>query len=398
MYIFKKERCGLFVASFYKRGKTWSYSIDVGLDKDGKRKKKGVGGFRTKKEAEEAAAQVVIELKDGTYVEEKDVSFKEFKKEWLRMYSPRVKKGTVRIRENEISHLLKYFNLIPMKEVTRKQYQEALIDMQDKGYSESTISGVHCTGRMIFKKAVELGIIKNDPTEYAVPPRKRETVADIEASEELPKFLEKEELATFLRFAHDAGLNGDYAIFMTLAYTGIRVGELCSLKETDLDFKEHQIKITKTYYNPTNNIRKYELVPPKTKSSRRIIKCTDKVFTPLELHLARQTITKNKSSSWHNEGFVFCADKYNGYPIYPKLVGIRMARLLRLSGLNQELTPHSLRHTHTSLLAEAGVGLEAIMERLGHSDDDTTRKIYLHVTEPIKKEAAHKFDQLMNSL
>lgn len=62
-----------------------------------------------------------------------------------------------------------------------------------------------------------------------------------------------------------------------------------------------------------------------------------------------------------------------------------MARLLRITGLNQDLTPHSLRHTHTSLLTEVVVGLEEIMECLGHSDDGTTRKVYLHVTKDMKK-------------
>ena len=75
-----------------------------------------------------------------------------------------------------------------------------------------------------------------------------------------------------------------------------------------------------------------------------------------------------------------------------------MARMLKLSGLNEELTPHSLRHTHTSLLAEARVGLEEIMERLGHADDEITRKVYLHVTKTMKKEASQKFSELMKSL
>jgi integrase len=52
----------------------------------------------------------------------------------------------------------------------------------------------------------------------------------------------------------------------------------------------------------------------------------------------------------------------------------------------------------TSLLAEAGVGLEEIMDRLGHSDDDTTRNVYLHVTKEMKKEASQKFGKLMRSL
>nr|WP_245998333.1 tyrosine-type recombinase/integrase [Siminovitchia terrae] len=75
-----------------------------------------------------------------------------------------------------------------------------------------------------------------------------------------------------------------------------------------------------------------------------------------------------------------------------------MARLLKIAGLNGQLTPHSLRHTHTSLLAEAGVGLEQIMDRLGHTDDHTTKNVYLHVTKEMKKEASQKFTELMRSL
>ena len=59
---------------------------------------------------------------------------------------------------------------------------------------------------------------------------------------------------------------------------------------------------------------------------------------------------------------------------------------------------YSLRHTHTSLLAEAEVVLEDIMERLRHTEDDTTRIIYRHVTKEIKKQASRKFYQLMRSL
>jgi integrase len=70
----------------------------------------------------------------------------------------------------------------------------------------------------------------------------------------------------------------------------------------------------------------------------------------------------------------------------------------KIADLNKERTPYTLRHTHTSLLAEAGVGLEEIMQQLGHTDDDTTKRVYLHVTKDMKKEAAHKFDKLMDNL
>nr|WP_256467916.1 tyrosine-type recombinase/integrase [Rummeliibacillus sp. G93] len=58
----------------------------------------------------------------------------------------------------------------------------------------------------------------------------------------------------------------------------------------------------------------------------------------------------------------------------------------------------TLRHTHISLLAEAGVALKQIMDRIGHSEDQITKIVYLHVTKEMKKEASQKFLQLMRSL
>jgi integrase len=87
-----------------------------------------------------------------------------------------------------------------------------------------------------------------------------------------------------------------------------------------------------------------------------------------------------------------------GYPLYIKKIENRMRRLLKIAKLNPELTPHLLRHTHTSLLAQAGVSLPQIKERLGHKGEDTTKNVYLHVTKEMKKEASQKFKELMRSL
>ncbi|MCP3742485.1 tyrosine-type recombinase/integrase [Rossellomorea sp. BNER] len=103
---------------------------------------------------------------------------------------------------------------------------------------------------------------------------------------------------------------------------------------------------------------------------------------------------------YHNNDFIFTHmdDETPGYPLYIKKIENRMNRLLKVAGLNINLTPRSLRHTHTSLLAQAGVGLPQIMERLGHKDEDTTKNIYLHVTKEMKKEASQKFKELMENL
>lgn len=379
---------------------TWSYIVDIGIDpKTGKRKQKKKGGFKTKKEAQNALAELINELASGNYTPETNITFEEFAKQWLELYQSygHIKISTTRVRKHEIEKLLDYFAKLKIKDITRKQYQDALLDLHHKGYAYNTISGIHSTGRSIFRRAVELEILKKDPTEFAKIPKTQKTILDIEKQGDLPRYLEKEELKLFLQTAKNCGLHLDYEVFYVLSYTGMRVGELCALQENSIDEDEQIIRITKTYYNPKNNIQNYMLLPPKTKTSIREIDVDSnviKILNGLILENKKKMLKSNRE--FHNERFIFSDE--NGYPFYPKKIEIRMARILKIAGLKTNLTPHSLRHTHTSLLAEAGVNLEQIMQRLGHKNEDTTRNVYLHVTKDMKKEASQKFRQLMENL
>lgn len=212
--------------------------------------------------------------------------------------------------------------------------------------------------------------------------------------------MEKEDLALFLKTAKDQGLEHDYLAFLILSYSGIRAGELISLKWKDIDFINHTISITKTLYNPSNNALKYQLGTPKTRKSRRKIIVDEDVIDALKEHKkVQEEVIEQLGDTYYNQDFIFAKMQGQyGYPIVIKNVRDRMKRLLRIACLNENLTPHSLRHTHTSLLAEAGVSLEQIMDRLGHTDDQITKNVYLHVTQEMKKEASQKFGELMRSL
>ncbi|MDK8182066.1 site-specific integrase [Paenibacillus sp. UMB4589-SE434] len=400
--------------SFYKRGSTWSYLIDIGKDpKTGKRVQKGKGGFKTKKAAQDAAADIISNINRGTFVKEIKMDFEELSRQWLEHYSKHgkpKKDGTIRIRSNERDSLLTCLAKLITNEISHDDYQNALIKLKDGDYDENgdaikkplaynTLSGVHSTGGMIFKYGLKIGAVKSDPTANAYVPKSELTVEELEKNEEIPNYLEKEELIQFLNTARTHGLDKDFETFSTLAYTGMRVGELCAFKETDIDFVDHKIRITKTLYNPNNNYKKYKLNTPKTPSSIRDIDVEPEIIDGFNNLLTIQKLEKAKRPDiFHDKGFVFAkTGQYAGYPEVIKMVELRMKRLLKLAGLNQELTPHSLRHTHTSLLAEAGVSLEQIMHRLGHADDVITRKIYLHITKPKRKEASQKFGELMRA-
>ncbi|MCY9737943.1 site-specific integrase [Paenibacillus alvei] len=389
-------------------GASWAYIVDVGTNPvTGQRKQKKKGGFKTKTEAQDHLAIFIAENSQGTYVEEKKISFEDYAVEWIKEYElvRQVKPGTVRVRNHEIGNLNKYMAKLRLKDITSDIYQKSLFSMKNElELADNTIDGIHRTGRMIFKRAVEKGIIKNDPTAAVTPPKSIATVEQLENEKQLPNYLEKEELGLLLKYCKERGLEQDYTIFWLLSYSGMRVGELCALKWRNIDLENGTIKITKTYYNPTNNVKNFLLVPPKTKKSIRKIIIDDDTISRLKEHRIWQDVIKNKyKDSYFEDDFVFVVtpnhkSKDVGYPIYIKLVENRMDRLLKLSKLNTDLTPHSLRHTHVSLLAEAGVSLEQIMDRIGHSDDETTTMIYLHITEPRKKEASQKFQELMRSL
>ncbi|WP_309545322.1 tyrosine-type recombinase/integrase [Virgibacillus dokdonensis] len=89
-----------------------------------------------------------------------------------------------------------------------------------------------------------------------------------------------------------------------------------------------------------------------------------------------------------NGNFVF--SRPNGYPFIQKNIIIRMNRLLEYTNITKKATPHIFRHTHISMMTEAGIDLATIMEKVGHEDMKTTMKIYTHVTNKMKKDASAK--------
>ncbi|MEY8346465.1 tyrosine-type recombinase/integrase [Niallia circulans] len=387
-----------------KQGERWKFVAENGLDpKTGARRRIVRKGFIKQKDAKAALKEYERQLGVRT-LEDDNITFEEIAQDWLDVYSETdVKVSTIRVRTHEIGHLNNYFAKYRVKDITKKMYQGALNDLKkNKKLAHNTISGIHGTGRMIFKYAMEQDVLLLDPTEFAFIPKDKLSVEDIENHTIVDKYLEKDELKIFLDAAKNSEHLDDYVIFLTLAWTGLRAGELLALKWKDIDFEEHTINITKTYYNPKNNTKNFQLLPPKTRGSIRKIDVEEEVINTLKKHQLRQKEIKLQlGKDYYDKDFVFgrLNAPYFGYPHFIKTIENRMESLLKKTpNIHKRLTPHSLRHTHTSLLAEAGVELLQIMDRLGHTEDETTTQVYLHITKDRKKEASQKFAELMRSL
>jgi len=383
----------------------------------GKRIQKEDGPHATEKEAENRGVIIRAEILNGTYIDKNKRTIGQFAEEWLKTYQATGKKAKSKyLRRSTVNLIKKTIGGLKLQEITTAQYQEQLNRMRDYGYlkkgateptpySKSSISNYHTVMRMIFKKALELEYIKKDITAFATIPEFEETVEKIESEPELPKYLEKEQLAKLLKVSSEMDKSEPYAIqchriLFILAYTGMRIGELLALKASDIDEINKRISITKTLYIK-GKTEDFKLTPPKNKQSIRKIDVSQRVVNVLKEQIA----WKNEFKMMHrtffqfDEGFLFFNEKWlMGYPMRDRDVREYMDAVLEKAGLPGNLTPHSLRHTYTSLMAEAGVELAAIQQLLGHKNDNTTKLIYLHVTNPKKRSAVEKLDMLMDGV
>ena len=103
-------------------------------------------------------------------------------------------------------------------------------------------------------------------------------------------------------------------------------------------------------------------------------------------------ITDNKRQAlwfkgYEEQGYIFAAKRGNPYDM--QYIN-KLLKQVRIEG--KHLTTHIFRHTHISILAELGIPLKAIMQRVGHNDPATTLSIYTHVTQHMKNDIVEKLN------
>lgn len=367
---------------------TWAYRVDIGMNPaTGRRRQKSKAGFSRKKDAEAAARELLTEVQRQSYVEESSLTFSQFSREWLERYRVTVKESTYKARVPDVKALTGEMGAVPIQKINLRLYQN-VINKLYKRYAMSTLRLVHNTAQMIFKDARRYEVIAKDPTEFAVLPKAPDVIA-----EKLPAFLDREQLTEFLDACKQRP-EQDYTMFLLLAYTGLRIGEAMALCWEDVDFNNSTLRVNKTLFRTG---KEFKLTTPKTRRSKRVIDLPAVVIKTLKAHRREQAEQRLAAGRyWHKpENFIFTTPTTPGAPTNITFWRKHIEAVLKLCPGLPKIHPHSFRHTHASLLAEAGIPLEEIVDRLGHSTDGITRRIYLHVTEGRRKQVAEKFARFM---
>ncbi|WP_371915992.1 site-specific integrase [Paenibacillus sp. P3E] len=170
---------------------------------------------------------------------------------------------------------------------------------------------------MIFEWAILNNLRDDNPCKGAKIPQRVQTVDDIENSLITEKFLEKNEIQEFLAEVRKRGLYGDSEAFYLLIYSGLRPGELCALKWSDLNFSTGMLRISKTLYSPESNMYKIEITPPKTNAAIRNFDLDDVIIKMLKAYKAdqeeRQKRYKQVNDDFYDEKYMF--SRPNGRPL-----------------------------------------------------------------------------------
>ena len=229
--------------------------------------------------------------------------------------------------------------------------------LNEKQYSKATIARKLATLRSFYKFLVKRNHISSNPVVSIRTPKQEK---------KLPRFLEYEEVKKLLNTPPVNTWLGarDRAILETLYSTGIRVSELVALNMDDIDFLGEVVHI--------RGKGKKERIAPIGSSALQVIQ-----------HYMEYR-NKRAQSNGNFDSKVLFVNKH-GKRLSTRSVRRKMDKYLKMSGLDPDISPHTLRHSFATHMLNNGADLRSVQELLGHQSLSTTQ-IYTHLTTTRLKE------------
>src|SRR5450759_721131 len=270
-------------------------------------------------------------------------------------YSPH----TVRSYLNDLDQFYLFLSSLGLPDdpaaITSHDIRAWIVSMLDNGYSTVSVHRKISCLRVFFRYLRKEGVVKLDPLEKVVLPKRKKT---------LPVFVEEDALVKLLdNYSFEDSFAGirNRTIIELLYVTGMRRSELIGLRNNDVDLQEGSVKVT----GKRNKQRIIPLVKPFIKRLEEYIKVRDAEIAT------------------ENNGWFFITDK--GNKLYDKYVYTTVNRYLSMVTTIEKKSPHILRHTFATHMLNRGADLNSIKELLGHANLSATQ-IYTHNTfEKLKK-------------
>ncbi|MGM0111066.1 tyrosine-type recombinase/integrase [Enterococcus sp. DIV0187] len=364
--------------------KAWMFRLYLGKDETtGKDKETTRRGFETKKEAQLACAKLKLDFeKDGLVKKTNKETFQDVYTLWLETYRTTVKEVTFIKTEIKFKKwILPHYGSLFIDKVTVKNAQK-ILNQWAKDTDQYRV--LHSTAKRIFAYAVHLGLIQFNPLEHVMMPKRTRGNHTSDAI----KVYSKEQIKILFDYLdtepHTYSSDFNKVLLRFLFFSGCRVSEALALNWKDIDFDKKEVTISKTLSQTKNG---YSISQPKTAGSNATVSLDDKTLSILK----RWQIDQRKymlSLGITDPSLVFCGiykQIITHHSIYQRLKTITTNAELPFLGV------HVTRHTHASILLDAGESMKAVQVRLRHSSIKMTMDTYGHLSKETKETTAEKF-------
>ncbi|MFF8829121.1 tyrosine recombinase XerC [Streptomyces sp. NPDC015131] len=300
--------------------------------------------FDYKHQAQRWLDEETASLVTGNYVDPKarKVTVDEWCDKWIAGYATN-RPSTVRQAKVHLARIRKEFGPLPLSSIKPSAVKSWLARLQKEGRQPSYVFALHNRLSQIMTDAVHDGLVTSNPCSRRTSPgggKPRPYVATTDQVWQLYEaFEERYRLAVLLG-----------------AYAGLRVGEVCGLRRSDVAFEEREIRPAV----------QYPAVPLKTEMSREAIPIPDELVGMLPKPVEGEPAT------------VFAHDDSSQVSTWAIERQIRAVRG-KVPGLPEGFRFHDLRHYYASLLISEGADVKVVQHRLRHSSAKTTLDTYGHL-------------------
>ena len=357
---------------------------------------------KTLEELREKEAQIANDQFIGIKAEARNVTINEMFDLWCQ-----IKRG---LKNNTFENYKYMYNLFArpnfgksristLKKSDVKRFYIQLAD--DRGLQASTIDSVHTVLHQVLQMAVDDNFIRNNPSDGVLKELKQSRTFNNEKRRALTQ-PEQNLLLDYLKRHHT--YNHWYPIFAVMIGTGLRIGEVAGLRWCDIDLDEGIIDVNHTlvYYDHRDENHKkgcyFNINTPKTPNSNRQVPMLDFVKEAFLMEKENQQAIGLQCKVVIDGYTDFIFLNRDGGTFYHGSLNKTIRRIIRDCNLEvlekgeeepvllPHFSCHSLRHTFTTRMCEAGVNVKVIQDTLGHSDIATTLEIYAEVTKEFKKQ------------
>lgn len=370
---------------------TWSFVVDLGPGPDGQRRQARRRGIATKREAQEQLDGLRVSARAGTYVAPRRQSLAAFLvDEWLPAQRAQLQPSTLVSYERNLR-----VHVLGAKGIGGVQLQALDPAHLTRLYGDLLVAGRRdgrggLSPRTVRYVATILGSALDDAMRWGRVRRNVARLADVPTpSASRPPEMKTWDRKTVARFLNLAQGDRYRPPWFFLSTTGCRRGEALGLRWSDLDLDAGRASIRQQVTVVGHTIT----TSARTKTGKaRNIELDASTVAMLRSWRAQQAQERLMIGvGYRDAGLVFCHP--DGRPYHPDRFSREFDRRTARYGL-QRIRLHDLRHTWATLALEAGIPVEIVAERLGHSVA-VCAATYRHVTPAMASGAAEKVAALI---